>query len=211
MAFWWVNQNQTWRQEVGGGYMWSPKRRSDGASHEFYENMRRVDAGDLVFSFYQQRVRYIGVVQRPAVSAPQPEEFGQAGAQWSDDGWYVPVLWYPVEKPIQPRAIIDELRPTLPARYSPLQRETGNGLQNVYLASVPDGMAAVLFDHLGGDAQRVRQAATSQPATDGAVSRLEDEIEQRLQKDPTISDTERAAVVMARRGQGRFRRCRRRA
>jgi hypothetical protein len=25
MKYWWVNQNQTWRDEIDGGYMWSPK------------------------------------------------------------------------------------------------------------------------------------------------------------------------------------------
>ena len=26
MRYWWVNQNQTYKQELGGGYLWSPKR-----------------------------------------------------------------------------------------------------------------------------------------------------------------------------------------
>src|SRR6059036_2139534 len=26
MRYWWVNQNQTFRQEIAGGYLWSPKR-----------------------------------------------------------------------------------------------------------------------------------------------------------------------------------------
>ncbi len=25
MNFWWVSQNQTWNQEISGGYMWSPQ------------------------------------------------------------------------------------------------------------------------------------------------------------------------------------------
>jgi hypothetical protein len=27
MRFWWVNHKQTYRQEIGGGYIWSPKKR----------------------------------------------------------------------------------------------------------------------------------------------------------------------------------------
>ena len=38
MRFWWVNQNQTWRQEVGGGYLWSPKRETN--SYRFIEYHR---------------------------------------------------------------------------------------------------------------------------------------------------------------------------
>ena len=31
MRYWWVNQNQTFRQELAGGYLWSPKRNANGA------------------------------------------------------------------------------------------------------------------------------------------------------------------------------------
>ena len=39
MRYWWVNQNQTYRQEVKGGYLWSPKRTANGARNPFYEFM----------------------------------------------------------------------------------------------------------------------------------------------------------------------------
>ena len=37
MRYWWVNQNQTYRQEVEGGYLWSPKRSASGSRNPFYE------------------------------------------------------------------------------------------------------------------------------------------------------------------------------
>lgn len=33
MRFWWVNQNQTYRHEVPGGYLWSPKRKKGNKPH----------------------------------------------------------------------------------------------------------------------------------------------------------------------------------
>ena len=39
MRTWWVNQNQTYRQEIKGGYLWSPKRRAEGARNHFYETI----------------------------------------------------------------------------------------------------------------------------------------------------------------------------
>ena len=30
MRYWWVNQNQTFRQEIAGGFLWSPKRNANG-------------------------------------------------------------------------------------------------------------------------------------------------------------------------------------
>jgi hypothetical protein len=48
MRYWWVNQNQTYRHEVRGGYLWSPKRKSNGGVNPFYESMREVAPGDIV-------------------------------------------------------------------------------------------------------------------------------------------------------------------
>ncbi len=35
MRYWWVNQNQTYEHEVHGGYLWSPKRNSNGSRNPF--------------------------------------------------------------------------------------------------------------------------------------------------------------------------------
>lgn len=53
MPYWWVNQNQTYHHEVQGGYLWSPKRNANGARNPFYESMREVAPGDVIFSFME--------------------------------------------------------------------------------------------------------------------------------------------------------------
>jgi putative restriction endonuclease len=64
VRFWWVNQNQTFEQETRGGYLWSPKRKSNGARNLFlYEFMREVAPGDLVRSFQIRIIRTIGVIR----------------------------------------------------------------------------------------------------------------------------------------------------
>ena len=93
MEYWWVNQNQTADHEIAGGYMWSPKRSQNDSYNQFYENMRSVDAGDLVLSYYDTKIQHLGVVRYPAVSAPKPTEFGKIGQNWSNEVWYVPVEW----------------------------------------------------------------------------------------------------------------------
>jgi len=47
MRYWWVNQNQTFRHEIAGGYLWSPKRNANLIRNPFYESMREVSPGDL--------------------------------------------------------------------------------------------------------------------------------------------------------------------
>jgi hypothetical protein len=55
MKFWWAKQNQTYRHEIQGGYLWSPKRKANKARNPFYESMREVFIGDLILSFKDTR------------------------------------------------------------------------------------------------------------------------------------------------------------
>ena len=71
MRYWWVNQNQTYRAEVRGSFMWSP-RNANGARNQFYENMRSVAPGDVIFSFCDTRIKAIGVVTGPAEGTDAP-------------------------------------------------------------------------------------------------------------------------------------------
>ena len=93
MRYWWVNQNQTYRQEVDGGYLWSPKRKANGHRNPFYGFMREVSPGDLVLSFCYARIRTVGVARSHAYEAPKPEEFGPAGRNWNEIGWWVDVTY----------------------------------------------------------------------------------------------------------------------
>ncbi len=86
MCFWWVNQNQTHRQEIGGGYLWSPKRNSNNARNPFYEFMREVAPGDLVFSFVDTRIIAVGIVRSYCYESPKPIEFGAIGMNWEQIG-----------------------------------------------------------------------------------------------------------------------------
>ena len=79
MRNWWVNQNQTYRQEIDGGYMWSPKVNKNGNLNPFYEFMREVAPGDLIFSFANTRIRAIGIALFPCYDCAKPSEFGAAG------------------------------------------------------------------------------------------------------------------------------------
>jgi len=51
LKYWWVNQNKTFEEEVGGGYMWSPQLKKNGMKNPFYEFMLQVQPGDIVFSY----------------------------------------------------------------------------------------------------------------------------------------------------------------
>ena len=155
MRYWWVNQNQTYRHEVQGGYLWSPKRNANGARNPFYESMREVAPGDLIFSFMDTRILAVGIAQSYCWESPKPLEFGNSGQNWENIGWRVKVNFTELANKVRPKDHIDILRPLLPDRYSPLQ-PNGNGLQSVYLTEVPTALAEVLIgpDRSGGRAHR---------------------------------------------------------
>lgn len=103
MRYWWVNQNQTYRHELAGGYLWSPKRNANGARNPFYESMREVAPGDLVFSFVDTKLYAIGIAQSYCWESPKPSEFGTAGQNWEDIGWRVGVAFTTLNHQVRPR------------------------------------------------------------------------------------------------------------
>ena len=207
MQFWWVNQNQTFEQEVRGGYLWSPKRRADGAINPFYESMREVAPGDLIFSFQESRICALGIASSYARESPKPSEFGKVGSNWSDIGWRVDVSFTMLTNQVRPAEHIHRLRPFLPERYSPLQ-ESGRGNQNMYLTWVKKDLADELLKLVGAEAHQMWQRAAEQQdyvlKTPDDVETWEDHVVQVIRNDTQIPETERKALVTARRGQGLF-------
>lgn len=126
MRYWWVNQNQTYRYEVPGGFLWSPKTRADGARNYFYDSMTEVQPGDMIFSYSGTLIMAVGVAQRSAYSAPKPD-FDSAGENWSNVGWYLETEFSELASPIRPKEFMDQIRPHLAEKYAPLQENGSMG------------------------------------------------------------------------------------
>jgi putative restriction endonuclease len=207
VRYWWVNQNQTYRHEVRGGYLWSPKRRANQTRNPFYDFMREVAPGDIVFSFSDTLIRAVGFVSSHAYEAPKPLEFGQAGAYWDMIGWRVDVSFKELQHTLRPADHMDVLARLLPDRYAPL-RPNGNGLQSVYLTRLSEVFAAALIDLLGAEARDLLRGyrVAEDPAALPAIGLLEWEEHELhvVASDTTLQETERQAIVFARRGQGLF-------
>jgi len=86
VRYWWVNQNQTFRHEVEGGYLWSPQRNANRNRNPFYETMRQVAPGDQIMSFFDTRIAAIGIASSYGYQCPKPKEFGETGAYWDKVG-----------------------------------------------------------------------------------------------------------------------------
>lgn len=211
VRYWWVNQNQTYRHEVGGGYLWSPKRNKNGARNPFYQAMREVAPGDIVLSFCDTRIAAIGVVKSYCYESPKPTEFGTAGANWEAIGWKVETAFVELRNRVRPKDFVTELLPHLPAKYSPL-RPSGDGLQSVYLTEIGEAFVAVVSRRIGSEVAAILQTATAlrdaervSPAPEPALQEWELREEVRIRDSYSINETTRLALIEARRGQGIFR------
>jgi len=207
--YWWVNQKQTYRQEVPGGYMWSPKLNKAGSHIRAYDLMKVIAPGDIVFSFADAKIKAVGMVNSNCYEFPKPTEFGAAGANWSDVGWRVDVMYREVFDPIRPKDHINALKSVLPEKYSPIQSATGNGNQHSYLYSITEELALALahfmersvLDLIRGNVVFDLMPDRSQEN----ISKWEDRVESVIKGSVDIEETEKAALIKARRGQGQFR------
>jgi putative restriction endonuclease len=210
MRFWWVNQNQTFDQERRGGYMWSPKRKADGGLNHFYETMREVAPGDVIFSYCSRRLLAIGIARTYCYPCPKPAEFGKAGANWGNDGWRVDVHYAPLSRHICPSDHMAALRPLLPGKYSPL-RPDGTGNQ-FYLTEVPASMGDCLVSLIGNEANAVVLQSKMFGAMEEAaiiegevLYEVEEHVSHLIAADRSVAETHKRELHDARRGTGVFR------
>ena len=198
--YWWVSQNQTYQHEVPGNFMWSPKTNVNGGPVPSYEFMKEMCVGDIVFSYANTYIKAIGVVTAPAQSSVKPD-FGNAGANWLNDGWLVDVAFQELgAAQFQPREHMVLLTPTLPDLLSPI-RPDGGGNQ-IYLAKISEEMADVLIALSNGVGDSIVNELSQNldfvpPKDENAEV---DEINMRTD----IGPTQKTQMINSRRGQGVF-------
>jgi len=211
MRFWWVNQNQTFKQETEGGYLWSPKRNANGYRNPFYEQMREVAPGDLILSFQGTYIRAVGVATSFAYESPKPSEFLNTGSNWGAIGWRVDSSFTMLQQQIKPSQHMNTLRGLLPKKYAPLKRD-GGGLQGVYLTELPQDLMMAIAGLIGSEVVQLMDSELAlndvellKPDSQPGLNQWEEQLQEQVQDDSSLSDTEKEQVVLARRGQGKFR------
>ena len=89
MRYWCIRHDKAWRQEISGGYIWAPKRNSE-RKRQYSESILRVAAGDSLLSIAEGRIGHVGQTLDCAIGEP-----GRDG-----DGWWLPVGWTRLPKPV---------------------------------------------------------------------------------------------------------------
>jgi len=186
--------------------MWAPKRNRDGKRNPNYEFMREVSPGDIILSYAKSRIMAFGIAKSHAHEAPKPQDFGTAGRHWNQIGWRVNVQYTELIHNFRPTEWFSELQPLLPHRHSPLNR-LGTGNQ-AYLFELSEQLMLRLADLIGEDlplivrAELIGEETYSEPLSE--VLLWEEHLRCEIASDTSLKDTERESLVIARRGQGVF-------
>lgn len=184
MAYWWVSQNKTFREESAGGFLWAPKRKKGGNTPHHWETMTTVEPGDVILSFYKQEIVAVSVAKDKAYDFPRPFAAG-GGIAWERDGRRLDAEYELLEKPVSVPRLRNRLIPLMPEHHGPLTKY-GTGNQG-YLFPLPVAAAELIL----GEAKLA--------APDGR-----DPVVQAVQRLP-LDQTTKKALVESRIGQGRFR------
>lgn len=136
MAYWWVSQNKTYKEEKDGGYLWAPKKTKSGRKIHHWETMKDVRPGDIVFSYVGQAIVAVSKVEKSAYDSNKP--FSKSNDDWEVIGRKVEATYKELSIPIRLHSIVNELQAILrrQSAYKPLDRN-GSGNQG-YLYSISD-------------------------------------------------------------------------
>ena len=162
--------------------------------------MARANADDLIFSFANKKISYVGVVLEKSIKAAQPRTFGSKAKDWADTGWLLKVEWEQLKPSFSPEKNIDHIKDLLPKIYSPYLTTLNKGRQGAYLAQISKDLADVI-------------TAKSKNKLDDffkpVFGDFQDESDRLVLKNilsnKALSDTEKRRVAKARIGQGEFR------
>ena len=185
MAYWWVSQNKTYKEERQGGYLWAPLFDKGGHTPHHWRTVSQLQPGDIVFSYRSRKIPAFAVVSSAPFEADAPTDFQRKG-DWSREGLSVNATYEDVSSPLAVPAISDQLMKLLPSKYSPLN-EKGGGNQG-YLFELPGVAGKFLLDTIGA-----------------ARNQMADDVIERAVLRTIPESTEKTAVVKSRVGQGQFR------
>lgn len=188
---------KTFKEESSKGYLWAPQKMKNGKGTCFHwENMTKVKKGDIIFSIYKRKIVSINKAKENCKEEKRPEQLLEL---WDNDGWLVETEYNILPKSINIEEHIEEILRLCPQKYSPYNKN-GRGSQG-YLFELKENLAFYLIN-------LIRNANGSEFIKKVLENKEEDkkyiiEIEREIPKNAL--ETEKARIIKARVGQGKFR------
>jgi hypothetical protein len=97
------------------------------------------------------------------------------------------------------------LGPLLPTRYSPIHPVSGSGNQKAYLAGISEGVFETVVAGAAFSREALAHGGANSLTFEVVTELLDDVVERQIAEDLQLDATVRRGVILARRGQGRFR------
>ena len=185
VSYWWVCQNQTWKHERSGGYLWAPFEDPNGHDKFHWENLEKVEIGDIIFSYDKKKIKAISIVKGEFYVSNIPDEFG-SNPPWKNIGRKVEVEYHDLEFPLPLESFVDDIIEFLPKIYSPITSKKKGAVG--YLFPLTPEAASILLQKSG------HQNIISKEPSERSFSKLTKE-----------QITTRKSLIDARVGQGQFR------
>jgi len=165
--------------------------------------MKEIEPGDLVLAYSSMKIGHYGIATGRALSSPKPAEFGKIGMNWSDDGWYVSVKWFPIH-PIE-RNIVGRVAEKIFREFeSPF--DINGAVKQRYLFKI-DKVAADFVMGLARVTEKefFQESLSMEPSFFVSEGQLDGLVEKQIVQNTEIEKTEKETIIQARRGQGKFR------
>lgn len=165
MKYFLVYQNQTFRYQSKGGFLWSPQKAESGFSVHHWPRMKETEPGNLIFIIVQQKVDSVNQsgtnechLCREASRNTDEKHVGQ-------EGYLVNAEYHLLQEPFSVRENIKEMLPLAQYKYSSFT-STGGSDNQEYLYSIPDELEDYLLRGIQeGNNLRLPESSTIKSST----------------------------------------------
>ena len=132
MNYFFVFQNETYKWEHRGGYLWAPQYGRIGQRVSHYETMKSVKQGDIIIHSLKKKIVAISRAKKDVYAAKKPVEIKNP---WQDQGWRVDVDYITFAKTIETSDYKDELLRLRPKTNAPFNRKGHGNPGYLFLAN----------------------------------------------------------------------------
>ena len=112
MPIYYVLQNQTYKQERQGEYVWAPQIDQGGRQNAGYKMMTELKQGDFILHHYKRKVMSISIAKNDCYEATQPHELvtAEKNIDWDESGYRVDVEYFDFDPPFNMKELEAWLR-----------------------------------------------------------------------------------------------------
>lgn len=201
MNFFLVFQNRTNREESQGGYLWAPQHNADGQTFFYWESMKKVKRGDVIFSSFKGKMKSMNIAISDCFEAQKPQNF-DSGRAWIDKGWKVNAKYHTLVNPLKYKDYMDDILALQPDKYAPFHKNGGGNVG--YLFEIGSELGQFLLSLAQSQGVRGIEQEDLQLLEQSSANNVIDHVEDSLPE--TLESTERDRIAKIRVGQGLFKR-----